>query len=337
MDARQTKFVQALTEFSQVEVLTPAKPVIVKRTNSVLGKTNFFVCSKTEPHDLKLPMNVMWIDYNRTSLRFKRVLKRVSKNPDPVYGTQHTYVAVMSFDDMWFDHFYDLGDEPTGLYDLATVEKIGIYTLSRTPDLDEEDPVVVTSTDPRNTDRRVALPHDGMHEEIPARMLRTSNSNAIVNIDNGDAEANFSIVANQLGNSTYRKLHVSEVHEVSPNQPAQAASTLTVPAYTAELFIPEYTIADRVSGVKATDVRTFSVCLRAFGASDVNTEFRKYLGVFIPSSLVVRHNNVIQTVVGNQFVANQIGVYSISAELVDVNGTNSVQVEGSITVVGALP
>lgn len=337
MDARQTKFVQALTEFSQVEVLTPAKPVIVKRTNSVLGKTNFFVCSKTEPFNLKLPMNVMWVDYNRTSLRFKRVLKRVSKDPDPLYGTQHTYVAVMSFDDMWFDHFYDQGDEPTGIYDLATVDQIGIFTLSRTPDLNEENPVVVSSSDPRNTNKRVPLPHDGMHEEIPARMLRTSNSNKIVNIDNGDAEANFSLIANQLGNSAYRKLHVTEVHEASPDQPAQPASTLTIPAYTAELYIPEFTIEDRAEGINVIDVRTLSVCLRAFGASDPNTDFRKYLGIFEPSSLVVRHNNVIQTVVGNQFVANQIGVYSILAELVDVNGTNSVQVEGSVTVVGALP
>lgn len=337
MDARQTKFVQALTEFSQVEVINPSKPVIVKRTNSVLGKTNFFVCSKTEPHDLKLPMNVMWVDYNRTSLRYKKVLKRVSKQPDPTFGTQHTYVAVMSFDDMWFDHFYDLGDEPTGTYDLATTESIGIFTLSRSPDSDDENPVVVTSTDPRNTDRRVPLPHDGMHPEIPARMLRTSNANKIVNINNGDAEANFALIANQLGNSVYRKLHVSEVHEVSPDQPPQAPSTLNTAAYTAELYIPEYTIEDRAVGVDVTDVRTFTVLVRAFGDSDPNTSFKKYLGVFTPSSVEVRHNNVIQSVANNQFVANQIGVYSIVAELVDVNGTNSVQVEGSITVVGALP
>lgn len=336
MDTRQTQFVQALTEFSQVENLNPAKPVIVKRTNSVLGKTNFFVCSKTEPHDLKLPMNVMWIDYNRLSLRYKQILKRVSKSPDSLYGTHHTYIAVTSFNDMWFDHFYDQNDEPSGFYDLASEERIGIFTLSRTPQTDPDNPVVVTSTDLRNTDRRVALPHEGMHEEIPARMLKTASTNKIVNINNGDAEAHYAVVANELGNTAYRKIHINEVHEASPNEVPKSSSLLFDVAYTAELYLPEYTIADRSKGVDSTQARTFTVCLKAFGSSDVDTNHRKYLGTFFPNSVTVRHNNVIQNTSNNQFVANQVGTYSILAELVDVNGANSVQVEGSITVVGAI-
>lgn len=336
MDSRQVQFVKALTEFSQVETITPDKPVIVKRTNSVLGKTNFFVCSKTEPHALKLPMNVMWVDYNRLSLRYKQILKRVSKQPDVQFGTQHTYVSVTSFDDMWFDHFYDLGDEPNGFYDPATETSIGIYTLSRNPTdaADVETPTVVTSTDPRNSNPRNPLPHDGMHPEIPARMLRTTGR--IVNLDNGDAEANYSLIATNIGDSEYRKLHVSEVHEDSPVQPAQAASALLVAPMTAELYLPEYTIEDRARGVPVLSARTFTINVRAFGNSDPDTDHRKYLGIFVPSSVTVRHNNVIQTVSGNQFVANQVGKYTIQAELVDVNGANSVQVEGAITVVEAL-
>jgi hypothetical protein len=336
MDARQTQFVQALTEFSQVENLNPAKPVIVKRTNSVLGKTNFFVCSKTEPKDLKLPMNVMWVDYNRLSLRYKQILKRVNKNPDLLYGTDHTYVAVTSFNDMWFDHFYDQDDEPSGFYDLASEERIGIFTLSRTPNLDAQNPVVVTSTDLRNTDRRVPLPHEGMHEEIPASMLKTATTSKIVNIANGDAEAHYALIANELGNSNYRKLHISEVHEPSPNETPKSSSLLFDPVYTAELFIPEFTLTDRSSGVSFVEARTFTVALKAFGSSNADTEHRRYLGTFFPNSITVRHNNVIQTISNNQFVANQIGIYSILAELVDVNGISSVQVEGSITVVGAI-
>ena len=333
MDSRQTAFVAALTEFTQIENLSTNTPIIAKRTNSVLGKTNIFACSKVEPHNYVLPLNVMWIDYNRTSLRYKRVLARVSKDPDPLYGTQHTWIAITNFDDMWYDHFYLPGEEPTGEIELATVDRIGIVTLTRTPThvADRETPTVVSAEDPRNTNPRNPLPHDGMHPEIPARMLKTTGRTVV--IDNGNAEANFSVIANISGDSNYRKLLLEEVHEVSPSAPALDPSTLNVPPLSGELYIPELTVFDRINGVIDTEARTFSITIKAFGASDPETKYRTYLGAYIPSVIVVRHEGVIQSIVGNSFVANQVGKYTIQATLVDINGMSSIQVEGAVIVV----
>lgn len=331
MDAKQTAFVAALVEFTQIESRTDNQSVITKRTNSVLGKTNIFVCGKVEPYALNLPANVMWIDLNRVSLRYKQILKRVSKDPDSLFGTEHTWVAVQSFSEMWYDQFYDIGDIPTGDIGPATTQSIGTVTLSVTPLIDVESPTVVSSTDPRNTDPRNPLPHLAMHPEIPARMLKTTGRTVFIN--NGNAEANFALIANTSGDSVYRKLLLEEVHENSPASAPANPNTLSDPPVSGELYFAELEAEERFGGVDIG--RTFTIAVKAWGASDPDTEFKVFLGTFFATTIEVRHNGTIQPFSGNVLTVTQDGIYTVTATLVDTNGSSSVIVEGAILVNGA--
>lgn len=187
MELKLQDFITAMAVTSDVDNLSKDTPQVMRRENSAIQKTSTFVVSINEPHDMILPLNVVWLCYDGTSSYYKKALKRISKDVDENGFFTNTWEVLYFYDDIWLDQFYDAEDSdklsnaviPTG----ATTDTLGLVRLSYpAPEGEEGMPIVVSEGDPRLTDAREPLPHT--HPEIPTSMLQ--HANGVVTIANGE-------------------------------------------------------------------------------------------------------------------------------------------------------
>ena len=331
MDLRLINYVKSLAELTQIEAETPQKTEIVRVTNSVLGRTTVIVVAVVEPHELQLPLNVLWAVFDKTSMMYKKMYKRVSKDADPIMNTQHSWEELTSFSSMWEAQYYAPGDEPSG-GDIpeATVNMRGTVQIS-VDGLDPALPIAVTSTDPRNTDSRYPLEHNEMHAEKPLNQVATTK--APVTIGNSVDGESFTIQAN-VGQvtATNRLLKRTEIMQDSTTfTVAQDPANLVKAPYRAELVIPELTLNERLSGIPASAAKTFTFALRAFANEDQEQDItlRKFLGYFRPTT--VRVNGVVQA--NNTLQLTQAGTYQIEVELTNNPSTATVTVSGTLVCI----
>lgn len=187
MELKLQNYINAIEITSDVENLSKDTPQVMRRENTAIQKTSTFVVAINEPHDMILPLNVIWVCFDGTSGLYKKALKRVSKDPDENGQLVQTWEVLYFYDDLWHDQYYDAEDKdklsnvviPSG----ATTDTLGLVRLSHpAPEGDEGMPVVVSEGDPRLSDAREPLPH--VHPEIPATMLQ--HANGVVTVMNGE-------------------------------------------------------------------------------------------------------------------------------------------------------
>lgn len=333
MDLRLIKYVEALNESTQFEASSPPAPKYVRRTNAVLGKTTLIVVSHEEPYATPLPLNVVWACFTKSSPMYRKIYRRVSKEPNPAMGTNHTWVLLQSFDELWEDQYYDSGDEPDsgGDVPIATTEIRGIVKLSMSTDADNPDhPVVVSDTDPRNFDTRYPLLHDEMHAEKPLRIIKTTGDNVLM--DNG-IEVNGCIPTSMAETeSSYEQLYREGVFEepVLPSSPA-SVTNLPYPPTNGQMRIPELTVGERLNGCLIG--KNLSIAIVTFGDKNPMSGFKRYIGYYVPTEVrVSKDGGASQVLPNNTLTISAVGVYQISADLTDQVSGNTVTVSG--TVVG---
>jgi hypothetical protein len=188
MELKLQHLISNVIGIAEAQTLDPNNSVVVRISNSFTADITVLVCSKTEPVDLILPLNVTWIVTEPTSPQYKKALIRVSKNNIAGDRYEHQWRALTFYKDVMVDQYYapddlqDLGD--TTLVTFATNTKQGIVRLSCEPVRDattgEYDPVAVGVGDYRLSDARPPLPHT--HDPIPAIEFATKDSTETIAI-----------------------------------------------------------------------------------------------------------------------------------------------------------
>ena len=200
-------FVHDIRDYADIESYT--QPVIVRRTNPVIAKTTTVVAAKTEPHDLTLPLNVLWIQFDSSKSDYLTVYRRESKATPQNGTTVHTWVKVTQYVDLWEDQLWDSGDDILPNTSDASTGALGIVRLTVTP-TNPGDPVAIGEGDPTLTNARDPLPHDEMHDEVPATRLATTGR-AVV-IEYGTSDDGNTLLTDHLGDASWGDLTSNHVY-----------------------------------------------------------------------------------------------------------------------------
>lgn len=330
MDLRLINYVASLAETTQILAKVPNRTDIVRVTNAVLGRTTVIVVSDIEPYELQLPLNVIWAVFDKTSQMYRKIYKRVSKDPNVGMNTQHTWELLTSFSQLWERQYYAVGDEPTGgNIPEATTTIRGTVMLSQEAS-EVESPIVVTSTDPRNTNARYPLEHNDMHPEKPLRQVATTNMPVTVG-DSVEGDL-FTPVASSNVLSGNKQLRQSEIMQNDTAYlTAQDPVNLTTAPYRGELLFPEQSLSERLNGVPSSLGKSFTVVVRAFANEDQEQDviLRKFLGYFRPTAVRVNGANVS----GNTITLTQPGNYQVEADLTNNPSTATITVRGTLVCI----
>lgn len=173
------QIISALLSVTNFETIRSAQ--VVRQVNPVLNTTASFVVSDSEPTDIPLPLNVVWLCMDTTKKFYRTLLTRTSKDASTDF--KHTWVEVKEVSSLWAPQFYAQEDLPSGAaLPLATKDDYGVARLT-TKAAAEDRPTFVSENDPRNTNARV--PKDHTHPEKPAKELKHSTGKISVDADKG--------------------------------------------------------------------------------------------------------------------------------------------------------
>jgi hypothetical protein len=202
VELRLQKFIDAMQITSDIDNLDNDAPQVMRRTSSAIQKTSTFVVSKAEPHDMILPLNVIWLCFDPSSSYYKNALRRVSKDADSNGSFEHTWEVMYFYDDIWGDQYYD-GEDMNNMTGntpgAATTTSLGLVTLVGTPD-DPQNPAVILEGDTRLSDPRVPLPHS--HPEKPATMVQ--HDDGILTIANGTPAPGSMLISTSTTEAAWR-------------------------------------------------------------------------------------------------------------------------------------
>lgn len=174
MESKLSRLIALAEIITDINEQTEDTPIVLRHTDENTGQTIAIVCSRVEPTNMVLPLNVIWFVYDSTSTFYRRALKRVSKTAgeeNTFNGFQQSWAGVYFYEDIFEHQYFDTEDMAQfSIPDvpLATVEQLG-KTRLRTDPLDAQNPVAISTTDPRMIDNRDPLDHS--HPEVPATKI----------------------------------------------------------------------------------------------------------------------------------------------------------------------
>tara|TARA_Y100001963_G_scaffold139226_1_gene204828 strand:+ start:3733 stop:4368 length:636 start_codon:yes stop_codon:yes gene_type:complete len=200
-ELRLQKFTDAIRITSDIDNLDNDAPQVMRRTSASIQKTSTFVVAKIEPHDMVLPLNVIWFCFDPNSSYYNKALRRVSKDPSASF--EHTWEVLYFYSDLWLDQHYapeDLDKLTADIPGAATVSDLGLVLLATAPE-DPNNPVVILEGDSRLTDARDPKPHS--HPEKPATMLQ--HSDGVLTIKNSAAVAGALLFSTSTTEAEWRK------------------------------------------------------------------------------------------------------------------------------------
>lgn len=208
MELRLENFIDAVQVISSIDDLNDETPIVVRQQDPATREIVTIVCSTVEPTRMVLPMNVVWIVFDRDSKYYKQALKRTSKSSDPKTPEfEQSWRLLYFYEEVFESQFYDPDDlnsggaEPIGP---ATTTEYGIIRLS-TPAEIEAEPYVVSEGHYSLTNNRDPRPHLEQHPEKPATILAIG-SNIIQIIDQPAPELGMALVLDGAGQAQWRKL-----------------------------------------------------------------------------------------------------------------------------------
>lgn len=211
MEKRLQDFVLAVGITSDIANLDSTAPQVIYKNNPSIAKTSTFVIGKNEPHDMVLPLNVVWLDWNPNSPTYRHAKVRESKDADPSGTYVHTWRTLYFYDEIWTDQAYDQEDsdaisngEAPGP---ATITELGLVRLA-TAWTGQGYPAVLVEGDPRLSDPRV--PKDHTHPEKPATSL-AHDSGAVVTITSGTPEAGAVLMATSSTSAGWAKIREEDL------------------------------------------------------------------------------------------------------------------------------
>lgn len=166
-----------------------SKEQVVRQINPTLNISCTHIIASTEPVNIVLPMNVIWLCMDVNSVFYRKFIVR--KNKTPSNGFKNTWEEVKNFNSFWAPQYYDPSDIGGGT-DIpnASVDDHGIARLTVEPATVGR-PTFVAVSDPRNTDKRTPLPHDEMHAEKPLVEVKTVQDKVNMDAKVGDNGSTF--------------------------------------------------------------------------------------------------------------------------------------------------
>ena len=191
MDAQLTQQVATLLRLAQLRGVNPAKPVTLQLyPDAASTKAFIVVVSFTEPTFSEIPYNVMWLNPHPSSPYYKQLLRRTTHVSDGVF--RGTWQALDTIEQMYsLDQVYrfvvenpsDIGLDVGDLtVPHATNRVMGIVKLKTA----QADAVVVSSSDPRLSNKRTPTDHD--HNDYPRSKIKINAAQYAVVIGNSPTE-----------------------------------------------------------------------------------------------------------------------------------------------------
>lgn len=176
------EFVEQSLSLADLRNLSVENPVVL-RVNAPASLEEFqIVVAHKEPSFSILPYNVTWIVADPVSANYKRAMRRVTSLP--FAGYRNTWEILTTVEDIFavpqyyeYSGSFQLGEVELNGITQATMKMRGTVKLLNNPvDTDPEadinNPVAISSNDPRMSDERDPLPHT--HPLTAAEMLAGS-------------------------------------------------------------------------------------------------------------------------------------------------------------------
>lgn len=206
MELKLEKYIAALELTTSIHRQQEA-PIIVRLTDDATGKATVVCCSYHQPKYVLLPIQAIWIDFNPESDTYQHAYRRTVKGATP---EQDEWEVLYFYADAFPDQQYDPND--IGMISItlpppATMQVHGIGYLTSPQ---AESRVVITG-DARLTDKRDPLPHDEMHPEKPATIIRTGDGTSVAIASQVAPRLNDTLVADVVeGVPVYTWRHLKE-------------------------------------------------------------------------------------------------------------------------------
>ena len=185
-------FAKQYIALARTRGLTPRNPVTFLFRPNANDQTEIHqvVVSMTEPSFSEKPYNLLWIDANTGSPQYAYVLRRTSAVSDGNH--RGSWVAVNDYSQLFSQKQFfrrvveNAGDLGLDVGDLivahATPTRLGSVVTKNAP-AQANDPLAVSSSDPRMSDDRYPTNHD--HPDYPRTMVRV-NSSAFVEVSSSN-------------------------------------------------------------------------------------------------------------------------------------------------------
>jgi len=213
MEKKLEDFVKAARVLSGIDDLADTTPIVLHRTNPAISKTSLFVIGNLEPNQMVLPLNVIWLNFDASSIYYQKALQRQSKDPDSNGIFAHTWKELYFYADAFVTQFYDDEDreaiDDTVRIPVASTGEFGLVKLKENPP-EGEDPHVILANDSRLTDARTPTEHN--HSEIPATLLAHSAGYVKI-INSSDIEDGSVIMALNDTEAEWHRLQLSDIKE----------------------------------------------------------------------------------------------------------------------------
>lgn len=184
-------------------------PVLFRQFNAVLNFNYVVMLSSAEPVNRVLPLNVIWLCLDKTSVFYMKFLLRKSKNKGTIAALQQSWEPLRYVSQLWEPQYYAPEDNQqysASIVD-ATKDVAGVVKLSY-PSASPTKPRLVTKSDPRLSDRRRPTAHS--HAEKAMRIIKTLTGQVDLTLADADLES-ATLVADSPSVVRQRKLKRSEV------------------------------------------------------------------------------------------------------------------------------
>lgn len=177
--------------------LTPDQVHITRVVSPVLNIMSTQAVANTEPHDISLPLNVVWLCMDKATPFYKVLLARESKEPSQ--GFQNTWKPLTNLSQVWIPQYYDNNEgSVSSSIANATDLTLGVARLTEQPEAAAY-PKFVSTSDPRRSDAR--YPNEHTHPERPAVLLKHVEGS--VNVDADQPLVGQTLRALDAGDSVY--------------------------------------------------------------------------------------------------------------------------------------
>lgn len=215
IDKRLMTFAESARQIAILRGVASNNPVVLRMTTPISGNISIVVCSLEEPVNAILPVNVLWIDLNPSSMRYLKVYRRLGKTGGS-NGLVHRWEMLSSYLHLNDAQTYDSEDlskiQASISFGPASYANMGIVRLS-TPAATASDPIAISDTDPRLSDARNPLPHT--HALPPVTAIKTATG--VVNISQAiPPAAGKVLIATSATTAEWRQLvHTDIVQEIN--------------------------------------------------------------------------------------------------------------------------
>lgn len=208
MELRLEKFIESVQIISSIDDLNDETPIVVRQQDPATREIVTIVCATVEPTRMVLPMNVVWVVFDRDSKYYKQALKRTSKSSDPKTPEfEQSWRLLYFYEEVFEAQFYDpddLDNSGAEVIGPATETKFGLVRLSVAAEF-ADDPYIVSEGHYSLTNNRDPLPHLEQHPEKPATILAVGELIVPI-IDQPNPQIGMALVFNSNNEAQWRKL-----------------------------------------------------------------------------------------------------------------------------------